>query len=447
VDVGTEHGSADRMSARTDTLAVPAALDLPDPGRRFSAKGMSRRLNVLFLVSQPITTPAMSVHANLMRFLDTDRVRVHVLYNRLAAHEPYRSNGTSVLRILPQSPEVVLKPADFGPVGGAPSGRLLAAAGRAVVPAVRDSLSLLGYIRRHRIDIIHCDEGSRNGFYGYLLSRITRAKSLVHFHSQYGSWISPLSKLGVHRADALITVSSWTGRGIAQAGVPPERIFPVLNGIEVEKWNPAGISGEAIRREFGVEPDDPLVVMVAQLVEWKRQTTMIEAFAGVVAEYPKARLLLVGKEWNPAAGPDGITYGERLGKLVAERGLERHVTFIGHRRDLPQLLTAADIFALPSVGDPFGLAHVEAMAMGKPVVGVRAGGAPEIIEDGETGLLGTPDDSEQLASNLNALIADPARRRQMGAHGRDRVLDYFNAQRMADDVEAVYRLLTGAEQA
>ncbi len=438
----------ERMMERTstpDALPVPRAPDLPDPGRRFSVEGMSRRLKVLFIVSQPTPSPAISVHANLMRFLDRDRVEVHVLYNRLAAGEPYQSAGTSVLEVLPQTPDIRLRPAEFGPVGGAPKQELLASTARAFVPAVRDSASLVRYIQRNRIDVIHCEEGSRNAFYAFALSRITRAKCVVHFHLKYGSWMTPLSRLAVRRADAIIVVSSWTGRVIYQAGVSPERIFPVLNGIDVADWDPAEVDGAAIRREFEVQPGDPLVVMVAQLTAWKRQATLIEAFRSVAEKHPNARLLIVGVEWNPASAPGQVSYTEELRRLVADAGLDRHVVFTGQRRDVRQILAAADIFALPSVGEPFGLAQVEAMAMAKPIVAVRAGGSPEVVEHGKTGLLGLPDDSEQLASNIIALIDDPARRHEMGEYGRRHVREHLNAKRMADDVEGVYREVLGVD--
>jgi glycosyltransferase involved in cell wall biosynthesis len=425
------------------TLSFPRTLDGPDPGRRFSAESMRRRIRVLFMVSKPTITPTISVHANLMRYLDHERVEVHAAYPRMAAGPPYDASGRSSLTALPQTSEVSLRALEFGPVGGIPKPQLLAKTALAAVPALRDAGSLIRFITSRKIDIIHCEEGTRNAFYAYLLSRVTPAKCVVHFHLGYGDWMSRPSRLAIRRADAIISVSSWAGREIPDDGASSRQIFPVLNGIELSGWDPAGVDGAAIRGEFGLGPDDPLIVQVAQLIDWKRQHLVIEALPRVLERHPTARLMLVGTQ---AAGlhVGGETYTETLHRQVAAAGLQRQVIFTGQRRDVREILAAADIFTLPSVREPFGLAFVEAMAMGNPVVAVRAGGTPEVVEDGKAGLLGAPDDVEQLAANLLALIEEPERRRRMGAYARRRALDHFPVQRMADDVESVYRFVVGA---
>ena len=189
----------------------------------------------------------------------------------------------------------------------------------------------------------------------------------------------------------------------------------------------------------------PLVVSVAQLVEWKRQHELVRAFRQVVDAHPDARLILVGTEWNPPGSPSSITYTARLRSLITELELEGAVVMAGHRDDVPRLLAAADVFALPSVGDPCPLADIEAMTMGRPVVAAATGGHPELVEHGRTGLLSAPDDTAVLAQNLLALIGDPDRRREMGTRAREHARGYLNARRMADDVDGVYRAVCGLE--
>lgn len=414
---------------------MPTALDRADPLRHFSDEGMDRRLGVLFIVASPFMTPAISVHANLMRLLDPDRVSVRAVYPRAAP----RSAEPPVLELLRQAPDAQLEAIEFGPAPGLAKPALRAAAARAALPGVCDALRLAQVIRRERIDVIHCEYGLLNGPYGYLLSRLTPARYVVHMHAPIGDWMHPASRFAIARADAVITVSGWVGRGVHQSGVPAYRIFPILNGIDLATWDP-GASGEPIRREFGLRATDPLVVQVAQLIDWKRQSVTIEAFRAVAAKHPAARLLLVGQEHAHGSGQREV-----LERQVADAGLQRHVTFTGRRPDVAQILAAADVFCLPSVGDPCALAHLEAMAMAKPIVGVEDSGAPELIVDGETGLLGPADDAGGLAGNLLALIEDPERAQAMGERGRRRAVDRFSAQRMTDDVESVYRLLAGAE--
>jgi glycosyltransferase involved in cell wall biosynthesis len=426
-------------------LGVPGTLDDPDPSRWFTGAAMRRRIRVLFIVSQPTRSPAISVHATLWRFLDPERVEVHVLYNRRAADEPYRSSGRSVCDVLDRTPEVHAVPAEFGPVGGGPRAPLVRDAARSAPAAVRDFAGAARYIRRAGIDLIHAEEGSRNAFYALLLARLTRVPYLVHFHSQYGDWMARLSRVGVTRADAIIAVSRWTGSGIQRAGVSAERIFPVLNGIDAAHLDPAAIDGDAVRAELGVADGDPLVVSVAQLVHWKRQDRLIRAFRRVVDVHPRARLVLVGTEWNPPAGPDAVSYAAQLRSLITELGLQDAVVLAGQRGDVPRLLAAADVFALPSVGDPCPLADIEAMAMARPVVAVEDGGAPELVAHGRCGLLSPPEDTARLAENLLTLVDEPERRREMGRLARERALGFLNARRMADDVEGVYRAVCGLE--
>jgi glycosyltransferase involved in cell wall biosynthesis len=401
---------------------------------------MDRRIRVLFIVSYPTTTPAITVHADLMRHLDRDRVDVHVAYNRLAAVEPHRSSGSSVLDAMPGEPDIHLRPTEFGPVGNATRAQVAAGAVRALLPGLRDAAALVRYVRHHGIDVIHCEEGIRNGPYALALSRLTSAKYVPHFHLTYGTWMSPASRAALRRADAVISVSDWTGRGLKDGGVPADRIFPVLNGIRASAFEPGGADGHAARRELGMGPDDPLVLIAAQLVEWKRQHVLIEAFRPLAARHPTARLVLAGAEVNPSG-----VYTKRLHRLVAEFDLADQVVFTGFRRDVRSLFAAADVFALPSVGEPFGLVLAEAMAMGKPVVGVDAGGITEVGVHGETGLLGPADDVGTLTANLQTLLDDPQLRATMGASGRTRATHLFDARRMADDVEAVYRLVCGFE--
>jgi glycosyltransferase involved in cell wall biosynthesis len=125
---------------------------------------------------------------------------------------------------------------------------------------------------------------------------------------------------------------------------------------------------------------------------------------------------------------------ERAGEL----GVGENVVFTGQRSDVALLLAACDVFSLPSLEEPFGLVFAEAMAMKRPVVALKSGGTPEVVEHGKCGLLSPPGDIDALAANLLRLLGDPALRIQFGEHGRSRVEEHFTPQRMASDFAALY---------
>jgi glycosyltransferase involved in cell wall biosynthesis len=138
------------------------------------------------------------------------------------------------------------------------------------------------------------------------------------------------------------------------------------------------------------------------------------------------------------------SFTEELTRLAADLGVARHVLFTGLRADMPQVMAAADIFALPSDEEPFGLVFTEAMAMKKPVVALSNGGTLEIVEHGKSGLLSAKGDVDGLAANIGALLRDPSLRARMGEYGRRVVEARFTAERMATDVAQVYASLAPA---
>jgi glycosyltransferase involved in cell wall biosynthesis len=119
-------------------------------------------------------------------------------------------------------------------------------------------------------------------------------------------------------------------------------------------------------------------------------------------------------------------------------GIADQVQWLGFRDDVPELLAASDIFALPSVDEPFGRAIVEAMASEKPVVATRSGGVPEIVVEDETGLLVPPGDDRELAVALGRLAESEGLRRRMGKAGRERAMRLFDVDRTAARVQELY---------
>jgi glycosyltransferase involved in cell wall biosynthesis len=159
----------------------------------------------------------------------------------------------------------------------------------------------------------------------------------------------------------------------------------------------------------------------------------VQALPQVKKAFPRARLVIVGSDY-----PEGSGTSRELADFARSLGVADNLTMAGHRNDVPALLAASDVFALPSYEEPFGLVFAEAMAMKRPVVALSNGGTPEVVEHGKSGLLSAPGDAEGLAQNLVTLLADPSLRARMGEYGRGRVERDFTSRRLAEDFSRLY---------
>jgi glycosyltransferase involved in cell wall biosynthesis len=274
---------------------------------------------------------------------------------------------------------------------------------------------------------------------------------VIHAHHSHDHWLATLARRGAglvrtfhnarsvrrgwparalyRRLDAAVAVSREIRDRCLAAGIPPERIFTVPGLVDLRRFTPEA-DGAPVRRELGLG-EAPVVGCVARLAPRRRHDLLIEAFGRVLAEMPRARLLLVGK-------------GERLQELqtlVRQRGLADRIVFTGYRdRDLPQVLAAMDCFALMGAGsDESCRAALEAMAAGLPVVARPVGALPETVADGESGVLVLEDGPEAVAAALLRVLRDPERARRMGKEGRRRAEALFTPERHVGLVEQLYR--------
>jgi glycosyltransferase involved in cell wall biosynthesis len=230
------------------------------------------------------------------------------------------------------------------------------------------------------------------------------------------------------RIDHLIAVSdavlqSALERGEARAA----KATVIANGIT----DPGASSPEkstAIRNELGIPADAPLIVCLARLEREKDVGTLVSAMAVVAAVNSAARCVIAG---------DG-SQRPGLAEQITRLGLEKIVHLAGFRADAMSLVGAADLLALPSLAEPFGLVLLEAMALAKPVVATRVGGPAQIVDEPRTGLLVPPGDPRALAAAILDVLADPVAARNMGDQGRRRYEQLFSARRMAQDTLAVY---------
>ncbi len=228
-------------------------------------------------------------------------------------------------------------------------------------------------------------------------------------------------------ASRVLTVSNSTRRALLAQGYPPELVEVVYNGIDVGAE--AGKRGDGLRAELAIPSDTFLVGEVARLCDVKGQRELVEA----LAQTESVELVLVGDDLE-----QGGAYREGLARLAHERGVENRIHFLGYRQDAAQVIDQLDALVLPSWIEGLPLVVLEAMAHGKPVIATPVGGTPEVVVDGETGLLVPPRDPAALAAALHALAADPEWARRLGEAGRERAAREFSAETMVRRVLEVY---------
>jgi len=266
--------------------------------------------------------------------------------------------------------------------------------------------------------IVHMHAGGRSVRW---LARVgTRARIVVHLH---GRILEPRGlSLVTHSgrgADAVIAVS----RAVAErvVGTRPLVVYP---GIPVPETPglPAPLGGTTAERIVGC---------AGRLLPLKGLVYLLRAIASLRAEFANLVLEIAG------SGPERAT----LEREVQRLGLSDGVRFLGWVEELAPVLARWEVFVLPSLEEGFGIAALEAMAAGLPVVASAVGGIPELVEDGRTGWLVPPADPRALAERLRALLLDAGRRRALGEAGRARAFEQFSMARLVTEISRVYEAL------
>jgi glycosyltransferase involved in cell wall biosynthesis len=234
------------------------------------------------------------------------------------------------------------------------------------------------------------------------------------------------SRWKYRHVDVFIAASHMIAQILERDGIAPERIEVVHDGVNIgyiDKQPPVDAHAT-----FGLPHGAPIIGNVAALAPHKGQRHLVAAMALVAREMPDARLLIIG---------DG-ELRHTLQQQVASLGLDRHVVLTGFRPDVLGLLRSIDLFVMSSVTEGLGSAILEAMACERAVVGTRAGGIPEAVDDGVSGILVAPRDEEALARAMVQLLADPARRARMGRAGRAKVVSDFSVEALVQGTARVY---------
>ncbi|MEK6694979.1 MAG: glycosyltransferase family 4 protein [Nitrospirota bacterium] len=238
------------------------------------------------------------------------------------------------------------------------------------------------------------------------------------------------------QAGLVFPVSRQIQRSLERGGVRPERLRTLYSGLDMTRVMDQK-SGLDARRRFGIPAEALVLGTVANLFARKGYEVMLEALPMIVKASPAVHYLIVGS--------GDAAYEARLRAMVEVLGLASRVHFAGFQESVYPCLAAMDLYVHPALMEGFGIAVLEAMAMRKPVVATTTGGLPEIVQEGETGMLVQPGDSEALAKAAVSLLQDSARCRQLGEAGRARVAAHFTVEAMMDQLVSGYESLLGRE--
>ncbi|MBN1852443.1 MAG: glycosyltransferase family 4 protein [Pirellulales bacterium] len=238
------------------------------------------------------------------------------------------------------------------------------------------------------------------------------------------------SALWHRRQKRLIACSAAVRDHLVKSGIDGHRIDVLHNPVDPEDVQPCRRVA-AIREELATEDQSQVIGCFAHFSEKKGWRDLLHAAPAVLREYPETTFWCVG---------DGPIRTE-MEQLARELGVFPNFRFPGFRTDACELMNAIDVMALPSHCEPFGLVYVEAGLLKKPVIACRAGGAPEVVIDHETGLLIPPHDPDALADALRILLDSHEIATAMGRNGYHRARDLFGWDRFLDGLESIYREL------
>jgi glycosyltransferase involved in cell wall biosynthesis len=287
-------------------------------------------------------------------------------------------------------------------------------------------------VRRRRHDLVHASLFVPDVF-GTLAARLGGAARVINSRRMMPADEAPRRRTAYRLAnrwvDRIVTPSEAVRRSCVQhEKVAPERVVTVPNGID-----PRRVRDAEPAADLPAGPG-PLLLTAGGINPLKGHDTLVRALPHILSRFPAARVAVAGD--GPLREPTAAL-AERLGVRGA-------LHLLGVRRDVPGLLRRADLFVQPSDSEGMSNAVLEAMAAARAVVATRAGGNPEVVEDGRTGLLVPPRDPEALARACVELLGDAPRRAAMGHEGSARIDRHFTVERMAERMAAFYRDLVAA---
>ena len=293
---------------------------------------------------------------------------------------------------------------------------------------IKTMMRLYRTLQEERPDVFHAhmswQSACASGIFIAALSRIPAVVATLHLYVDVRlSLTDQIRSMLTHACvDRFITVSHGVAEKLFQTGVRDRKVTIVQNGIPPDRFSRR--PDLLLLEKLSVSSGQPIILTIARLVEQKGISYLLKAASLV----PEAVFLLAGD------GPDRAALEAQMESL----GLKERVRFLGHREDIPALLSICDLFVLPSLFEGLPLSILEAMAAGKPVISTAIGGVNEAIIHGKTGVLLPPGDPHALAAAIRRTLADQTFAKKLSAAGQERVGRYFSINKMVKEISEIY---------
>lgn len=296
---------------------------------------------------------------------------------------------------------------------------------------IKTILSLRKFIEINKIDVIH-SHGYKANFYGVMA---LVSKEIPHVATCH-NWLSTNHKMKLYewidkkmlnKFDKIVAVSDDVERKILRSGVNRDKVLKIKNGINTEKYSEQN-ARSSIRAEFGIKDQSILIGSIGRLDRNKGLDYLIKAAKKLITEFNNLLFMIVG---------DGSSKQELLDE-VDELGMRERIIFTGFRNDIPSILSAIDIFVLPSLMEGLPMVLLEAMASEKPIVATRVGDIPLVLKNNESGILINQRDEDELAAAIRFLVENKSYSRFIAEKGLERVRNEYSSKQMARRYREVY---------
>jgi len=302
------------------------------------------------------------------------------------------------------------------------------------VPSI---ISLMRLIRKNKVNIVHV-----NGhlyLQGPLAAKLSGAKLVWHLNDVSTPKLIRVFLLPfLHFLANRLAVSSKAvaKHDFGEESARAKNTTLLYPPVDTSKFHPNYNNVEEYRREFGLKDSDKVVGTVGNINSTKGYEYFLLAAKMIKEVSPHVKFLVVGKKLETAE-----KYWQRIQALVTSLGIEKDVILTGARTDIPQIMNVIDIFVLASLAEAAPVVILEAMACAKPVVATKVGGVPELVTDGETGILVPPKDNKAIADAVLYLLNHPEEAKQVGMKGRQRVVEHFDVEKCVQKHKELYESL------